>query len=44
LEAIGRIRDDETVADHSALAFDPDDVKALGNRRDQANALDRPAV
>ena len=39
-QGIGEIREDATVADLSALAFDPDDVKALGNCRDQANALD----
>jgi hypothetical protein len=32
-QGIGEIRDDATVADLSALAFDPDDVKALKNCR-----------
>ena len=33
-QGIGEIRDDATVADLSALAFDPDDVKALKNCRE----------
>ena len=33
-QGIGEIREDSTVADLSALAFDPDDVKALKNCRE----------
>ena len=33
-QGIGEIREDATVADLSALAFDPDDVKALKNCRE----------
>src|SRR6185503_21287098 len=33
-EGIGEIREDATVVDLSALAFDPDDVKALKNCRE----------
>jgi len=42
-QGIGEIRDDATVADLSALAFDPDDVKALKNCRQGSCDVQMPA-
>ncbi len=41
-QGIGEIREDATVADLSALAFDPDDVKALKNCREGSCDLQLP--
>lgn len=40
---VGEIREDATVADLSALAFDPDDVKALKNCREGSCDVQLPA-
>lgn len=42
-QGIGEIRDDATVADLGALAFDPDDVKALQNCREGSCDVQLPA-
>ena len=42
-EGIGEIREDATVADLSALAFDPDDVKALKNCREGSCEVQLPS-
>ena len=43
-QGIGEIRDDATVADLSALAFDPDDVKALKNCREGSCDVQLPTT
>jgi len=43
-QGIGEIRDDATVADLSALAFDPDDVKALQNCREGSCDVQLPTA
>ena len=42
-QAIGEIREDATIAELSALAFDPDDVKALKDCREGACDVQLPA-
>jgi hypothetical protein len=42
-QGIGEIREDATVADLGALAFDPDDVKALKNCREGSCEVQLPA-
>ena len=43
-QGIGEIRDNATVADLSALAFDPDDVKALKNCREGSCDVQLPTT
>ncbi len=43
-QGIGEIREDATVADLSALAFDPDDVKALKNCREGSCDVQLPTT
>ena len=43
-QGVGEIRDDATVADLSALAFDPDDVKALKNCREGSCDVQLPTT
>lgn len=42
-QGIGEIREDATVADFSALSFDPDDVKALENCREGSCDVQLPS-
>jgi hypothetical protein len=43
-QGIGEIREEATVADLSALAFDPDDVKALKNCREGSCDVQLPTI